>query len=230
MRRQLHGLVALCATLLGLGCSRPPEERPPTTVQLPAAVAEGRVTDEAPPAAASTQQPSYAGERVGCGSRPRTVLEGGAPQRLGPAVLRNLEALQHSALPQRWDGEQRPTVALLSLAESGGQASGDSGYGLGPSIETHLVNAYRVAVLDTADQPGPVDASNRESAAEIRADQVAKWGAQIGARYVVILDLCDSGATAPGADPVLVVQVLGTEAAAILFRAEAPVSSAPPAP
>lgn len=98
----------------------------------------------------------------------------------------NLDALEASAAVRRWESEDRPTVAVLSITNETTEHIDGALEALISDVETALVNAGHVRVISTADQP--------ELIAQVRSQQtndafdpakVAAWGQQVGARYFV---------------------------------------------
>lgn len=133
---------------------------------------------------------------VGCG--PRAVRGSDTPglddQAMGTGLDRkdlqkmlqtNLDALQSSAAVQRWEAENRPTVAVLSMRNETSEHIDSALNALLSDIETSLINAGHVRVISAEEQPELIAKVRSQQTDAFDQSQVAEWGQQVGARYFV---------------------------------------------
>lgn len=97
----------------------------------------------------------------------------------------NLDALQSSAAIRRWESENRPTVAVLSIKNETSEHIEGALDALISDIETSLVNAGHVRVISAEDQPELIAKVRSQQSDAFDQSQVADWGQQVGARYFV---------------------------------------------
>jgi uncharacterized protein (TIGR02722 family) len=97
----------------------------------------------------------------------------------------NLDALQSSAAIRRWESENRPTVAVLSIKNETSEHIEGALDALISDIETSLVNAGHVRVISAEDQPDLIAKVRSQQSDAFDQSQVADWGQQVGARYFV---------------------------------------------
>jgi penicillin-binding protein activator len=97
----------------------------------------------------------------------------------------NLDALENSAAVRRWEGEDRPTVAVLSIANETSEHIDSALEALISDVETALVNAGHVRVISAADQPELIAQVRSQQSDAFDPAKVAAWGQQVGARYFV---------------------------------------------
>ncbi len=97
----------------------------------------------------------------------------------------NLDALQASPAVQRWEGENRPTVAVLSIRNETSEHIDGALNALISDIETSLINAGHVRVISAQDQPELMEKVRSQQTDAFDQSQVASWGQQVGARYFV---------------------------------------------
>lgn len=133
-----------------------------------------------------------------CGGKPRAVrgqdVEGLDDQAFGTGLDRrdlekmlheNMESLQTSALIQRWKGEDRPAVAVLSMRNDTSEHIDSALSALITSVETTLVNAGHVRVISRDTQPEMVAEVSRQQSDAFDPSTVARLGQQVGVRYFV---------------------------------------------
>lgn len=102
------------------------------------------------------------------------------------AMLRtNLHALDASGAARRWQGEDRPTVAVLSIRNETSEHIEGALEALISDVETALVNAGHVRVISAADQPALMERVRSQQPDAFDKSQIASWGQQVGARYFV---------------------------------------------
>ncbi len=97
----------------------------------------------------------------------------------------NLDSLQASAVVRRWEGEDRPTVAVLPIRNETSEHVEGALDALISDIETELVNAGHVRVISVADQPDLVEQVRSQQTDAYDPTKVASWGQQVGAKYFV---------------------------------------------
>jgi penicillin-binding protein activator len=97
----------------------------------------------------------------------------------------NMEALQKSQVIKRWEQEDRPVVSVLPFRNETTEHVDSALQALISDVETTLVNAGHVRVVSLESQPALMDEIRRQSAGGFNAGDMARWGKQIGARYIV---------------------------------------------
>ena len=97
----------------------------------------------------------------------------------------NLDSLQASAVVRRWEGEDRPTVAVLPIRNETSEHVEGALDALISDIETELVNAGHVRVISVADQPDLVEQVRSQQTDAYDPTKVASWCQQVGAKYFV---------------------------------------------
>lgn len=97
----------------------------------------------------------------------------------------NLDALQASSAVQRWEGEDRPTVAVLGIKNETSEHIDGALQALISDVETALVNGGHVRVISTEDQPELMQNVRAQQSDAFDQSQIASWGQQVGARYFV---------------------------------------------
>jgi uncharacterized protein (TIGR02722 family) len=180
-------------------------------------------------------------ELVGCGG-PKAVrgsevaglddqaMSTGLDKRDLEAMLHeNMQALQTSAVIKRWEQEQGPAVAVLPLRNETSEHIDSSLDALLADIETTLVNAGHVRVISMDQQPALVEEIKRQYSGAFDPSQVAKWGKQVGARYVVTGRVYSNDERQSGERRVqyfMFIQVLSVETGEILFQRKTSVTKA----
>jgi uncharacterized protein (TIGR02722 family) len=97
----------------------------------------------------------------------------------------NMESLQASALVKRWEGENRPSVAVLSMRNNTSEHIDSVLQALITDVETALVNAGHVRVISRDSQPEMIKEVEKQQSDAFDASTVARLGNQVGARYFV---------------------------------------------
>ncbi|MEN9577564.1 MAG: hypothetical protein RJA70_573 [Pseudomonadota bacterium] len=97
----------------------------------------------------------------------------------------NLDALQTSAAVKRWEGEERPTVAVLGIKNETSEHIDGALKALISDVETALVNGGHVRVVSTEEQPELMEQVRMQQTDAFDQSQIASWGQQVGARYFV---------------------------------------------
>lgn len=141
----------------------------------------------------------------------------------------NMQALQDSAVVKRWESENRPAVAVIPLRNETSEHIDSSIDALLADIETTLVNGGHVRVISMEQQPQLVEEIKRQYAGAFDPTQVAKWGKQVGARYIVTGRVYSNDERQSGERRVqyfMFIQVLDVETGEILFQHKTAVTKA----
>lgn len=141
----------------------------------------------------------------------------------------NMEAMQTSAVVQRWQKESRPAVSVIPLRNETSEHIDSALDALLSDIETTLVNAGHVRVISMEEQPKLVEEIKRQYAGAFDPSQVAKWGKQVGARYIVTGKVYSADERQDGERRVqyfLFIQVLDVETGEVLFQRKTSVTKA----
>lgn len=97
----------------------------------------------------------------------------------------NMKVLQSSAIIQRWENEKSPTIAVLPLKNETSEHVDSALESLMTDIETRLVNAGHVTVINRELQPQLIEEIRSQYSEAFDQSNIARWGKQIGARYFV---------------------------------------------
>jgi uncharacterized protein (TIGR02722 family) len=141
----------------------------------------------------------------------------------------NMKALQASAVIQRWQGENRPTVAILPIRNDTSEHIDSALDALISDVETTLINAGHVRVISREAQAQLVEEIRRQHSDAFDPAQIAAWGRQVGARYFVTGKIFSSDERFEDERRVqysLFMQVLDAETADILFQNKSTVTKA----
>jgi uncharacterized protein (TIGR02722 family) len=133
----------------------------------------------------------------------------------------NMQALQSSAVIKRWESENRPTLAVLPMKNETSEHVDPALDALISDIETKLVNAGHVRVISMEQQPQLVEEIRRQYSGAFDPSQHAKWGKQIGARYIVtgkVYDAAERHEDERRVQYFMFLQVLDVETGEILFQ------------
>jgi uncharacterized protein (TIGR02722 family) len=141
----------------------------------------------------------------------------------------NMQALQSSAVVKAWEGENKPAVAVIPLRNETSEHIDSSIDALLADIETTLVNAGHVRVISMEQQPALVEEIKRQYSGAFDQSQIAGWGKQVGARYVVTGRVYSNDERQSGERRVqyfMFIQVLNVETGEILFQHKTAVTKA----
>ena len=141
----------------------------------------------------------------------------------------NMKALQASAVIQRWQGENRPSVAVLPLRNETTEHIDSSLDALLSDIETTLVNAGHVSVVDMQAQPELIEQIRKQYSEAYDQSRIAGWGKQVGARYIVTGKVFSNDERQDDERRVqyfMFIQVLSVETGEILFQNKTNVTKA----
>lgn len=97
----------------------------------------------------------------------------------------NMNSLQTSALVKRWEGENRPAVAVLSMRNDTSEHIDSVLSALITDVETQLVNAGHVRVISRDSQPEMIKEVEKQQSDAFDASTVSRLGNQVGVRYFV---------------------------------------------
>lgn len=97
----------------------------------------------------------------------------------------NMESLQNSAVVKRWEQEDRPAVAVLSMRNDTSEHIDSVLNALITEVETALVNAGHVRVISRDSQPEMIAEVEKQQSDAFDASTVARLGNQVGVRYFV---------------------------------------------
>jgi hypothetical protein len=141
----------------------------------------------------------------------------------------NMEALQTSAVIQRWQGENRPTIAVLPIRNDTSEHIESALDTLISDVETILINGGHVTVISHENQGALIEEVKRQATAAYDQATVSRWGHQIGARYFVTGKTFANDERKDDERRVqytLFMQVLNSETGEILFQNKASVTKA----
>jgi uncharacterized protein (TIGR02722 family) len=114
------------------------------------------------------------------------AMSTGLDQRdLQKMLNENMAALQTSAVIQRWQSENRPTIAVLPIRNDTSEHIESSLDTLISDVETILINGGHVRVISHENQGALVEEVKRQASDAFDQGTVARWGRQVGARYFV---------------------------------------------
>ncbi len=141
----------------------------------------------------------------------------------------NMNVLQTSAIIQRWEAENRPTVAVLPIRNDTTEHVDSALDSLISDVETVLVNGGHVHVISHENQGALIDEVKRQNTDAFDQSTVAGWGRQIGARYFVTGKLFANDERTDNERRVqysLFMQVLEAETGEVVFQNKASVTKA----
>ena len=141
----------------------------------------------------------------------------------------NMEKLQASRVVQRWQQEDRPTLAVMPLRNETSEHIDSSLDTLMADIENTLINAGHVRVINREMQPQLIDEVRRQYSDAFDQTQIASWGKQIGARYFITGKVMSNDERHDGERRVqysMFLQVLDAETGEALFANKSSVTKA----
>jgi penicillin-binding protein activator len=141
----------------------------------------------------------------------------------------NMESLQASALVKRWEGENRPAVAVLSMRNDTSEHIDGVLNALITEVETSLVNAGHVRVISRDSQPEMIAEVEKQQSDAFDASTVSRLGNQVGVRYFVTGRVYSADERQSGERRVqyfLFMRVLDVETGDILWQNSADVTKA----
>ena len=141
----------------------------------------------------------------------------------------NMDALQSSAAVRRWQGENRPSIAVLPIRNDTSEHIDSALDALISDVETTLINGGHVRVISHENQGALVDEVKRQQSDAFDASTVTRWGRQVGARYFVTGKIFANDERQRDERRVqytLFMQVLEAETGEVLFQNKATVTKA----
>jgi uncharacterized protein (TIGR02722 family) len=141
----------------------------------------------------------------------------------------NMESLQNSALVKRWESENRPAVAVLSMRNDTSEHIDSVLNALITEVETSLVNAGHVRVISRDSQPEMIAEVEKQQSDAFDASTVSRLGNQVGVRYFVTGRVYNADERQSGERRVqyfLFMRVLDVETGDILWQNSAAVTKA----
>ncbi len=141
----------------------------------------------------------------------------------------NMEALQASRVIQRWQTESQPALAVLPIRNETTEHVDSALQALASDIETQLSTAGHVRVISLENQADLMAEIQRQSSDGFNAGDVARWGRQIGVRYVItgkIFSTDERQRYERRVQYFFFMQVLEVETSAILFQNKSAVTKA----
>jgi uncharacterized protein (TIGR02722 family) len=179
---------------------------------------------------------------IACGGGPRAVrgsdVAGLDDEAMGTGLDRrdlqlmlheNMESLQTSALVKRWESENRPAVAVLSMRNDTSEHIDSVLQALITEVETSLVNAGHVRVISRDSQPEMIAEVEKQQSDAFDASTVSRLGNQVGVRYFVTGRVYNADERQSGERRVqyfLFMRVLDVETGDILWQNSAAVTKA----
>jgi penicillin-binding protein activator len=150
---------------------------------------------------------------------------------LSQMARENLDAMKNSRVIQQWSGEGRPPVSILPIRNETSEHIDSALGALISEMETYLINNAPVRVISMESQKQFMEEIQRQqnSQGAFDAAQVASWGKQLGARYVLTGKVYTTDERAPNAHRVqyyLFIRVVSVETSEVLFQNEAAVTKA----
>ena len=141
----------------------------------------------------------------------------------------NMKALQAAPVIQRWQSENRPSVAVLPLRNETSEHVDSALDALLSDIETTLVNAGGVRVVSLEQQPKLMEEVRRQYSDGFDPAQISRWGKQVGARYLVtgkVFSADERNEDERRVQYFMFLQVLDSETSDILFQNKTSVTKA----
>ncbi len=150
---------------------------------------------------------------------------------LAKMMRENMEKMKGSRVYQVWASEERPGVSVLPIQNETSEHIDSALGALISDIETELVNSAPVRVISMESQKQLMEEIQRQHHSQGAFDtaQVASWGKQLGARYVITGKVFTTDERAPNARRVqyyLFIRVVSVETGEVMFQNQAEVTKA----
>jgi penicillin-binding protein activator len=150
---------------------------------------------------------------------------------LSQMLNENMAAMKNSRAYSTWAQEDRPPVSMLPIKNETSEHIESALGALISEVETKLVNEAPVRVVSLEHQPQLMQEIQRQqnSQGAFDASQVASWGKQLGARYVITGKVFTTDERSPNAHRVqyyLFMRVISVETSEVLFQNQAAVTKA----
>jgi TolB-like protein len=180
----------------------------------------------------------------GCAHKPKAVRGSDTPgldyaamgtgldrRDLSQMMRENMDVMKNSRVYQVWAQEDRPPVSVLPIRNETSEHIESALGALISEIETNLVNSAPVRVVSLENQKSLMEEIQRQqnSQGAFDASQVASWGKQLGARYVITGKVFTTDERTPNAHRVqyyLFIRVISVETSEVLFQNQAAVTKA----
>ena len=180
----------------------------------------------------------------GCAHNPKAVRGSDTPgldyaamgtgldrRDLSQMLRENMEKMKTSRVFQVWAQEDRPPVSMLPIRNETSEHIESALGALISEVETELVNSAPVRVVSLEHQKPLMEEIQRQqnSQGAFDASQVASWGKQLGARYVITGKVYTTDKRAPNAHRVqyyLFMRVISVETSEVMFQNQAAVTKA----
>jgi TolB-like protein len=150
---------------------------------------------------------------------------------LSQLLRQNLDKMRASRVYTQWGSESRPPVTVLPIQNETSEHIDSALGALISEVETSLVNEAPVRVVSIETQKQLMEEIQRQQHSQGAFDpsQVASWGKQLGARYVITGRVHSTDERSTNAHRVqyyLFLRVVSVETSEILFQNEAEVTKA----
>ena len=150
---------------------------------------------------------------------------------LSQMLQENMAALKNARVMTVWSQEDRPPISVLPIRNETSEHIESSLGALLSEVETQLVNNAPVRVVSLENQQSLMQEIQRQqnSQGAFDASQVASWGKQLGARYVVTGKVFTTDERSTNAHRVqyyLFMRVISVETSEVLFQNQAAVTKA----
>lgn len=150
---------------------------------------------------------------------------------LSQMMRENLEKMKGSNAYRIWAGEDRPPVSVLPIQNETSEHIDSALGALISEIETELINTAPVRVISMESQKQLMEEIQRQQHSQGAFDtaQVASWGKQLGARYVITGKVYATDERSTNARRVqyyLFIRILSVETGEVLFQNQAAVTKA----
>ena len=184
------------------------------------------------------------GAAGGCAHSPKAVRGSDTPgldyaamgtgldrRDLSQMLRENIEAMRNSRVYQVWQQEGRPPVSVLPIQNETSEHIESALGAFLSEVETQLVNTAPVRVVSLESQQQLMQEIQRQqnSQGAFNPAEVASWGKQLGARYVVTGKVFTTDERAPNARRVqyyLFMRVVSVETSEVMFQNQAAVTKA----
>lgn len=150
---------------------------------------------------------------------------------LSQMLRENLDAMKGSRVYTVWASENRPPVTILPIRNETSEHIDSALGALISEVETNLINNAPVRVVSMESQKQLMEEIQRQQNSQGAFDetQVASWGKQLGARYVVTGKVYTTDERSPNAHRVqyyLFIRVISVETSEVMFQNQASVTKA----
>lgn len=179
---------------------------------LAATLAAGSACSSGPRAVRGTDEPGLDYEAMSTGLDRRDL------QRM---LNENMQVMRNSAVVQRWQQENRPSVAVLPMENQTSEHIDSALNALISDVETQLINWGAVRVISMQNQQQMMDEIRKQYTSGFDQTKIAHWGKQIGSRYFVTGKVFTTDERVEDQRRVqyyLFMQVLDVETGEILFQ------------